>query len=104
MAKGRIKKRRTDKKPDALDAINIAALRYYAMSIERLCLSIYIGDDEQHTNYEELLKDLGGFLKATRKKYGQKKQYKAKRLSAFEADCRDDWVLCNSFCVPPDEC
>jgi hypothetical protein len=85
--------------PSAFDAMNLASLRYYAMEIEQVSISVYAGDDKDRTKFNKLVVDLADFLILIRAKY--------KGVSPEEElsdECYDSWVLCSGMCVPPDQC
>src|SRR5678809_77577 len=76
--------------PIALDAMNLAALRYALMSIEQTVISIYAGDDLDRTDFANLQEDLRRFKVMLREAY----QHKPLSSEGRPADsCYDDWVL-----------
>ncbi len=92
-----------DWKPDPYDAMNLAALRYYSLEIEQLCISIYAGDDKKRTKFAKLQTYLGDFVKELRREFRQ--PLTAREVVGVRAsDCYDSWVMCSGNCVPPGFC
>lgn len=83
--------------PSPLDAINLAAIRYYAIEIEQLSISVYASDRNKtlFPKLEQLLaktvKDIQTLGKTTSARSGD--------------DCADGYILCDDgLCHPPGTC
>jgi hypothetical protein len=77
--------------PQSQDAINLAALRWYACTIERLCIEIYATNRKKYPKLAALLNK-------------QVKELKALGVSAKIADddaCPPGYVMCeDGLCAP----
>ena len=81
--------------PEPNDAIRLAALRWFALEIERLGIEIYATDKD---NYRRLEKMFRGTLTRMASMSMQKK----KKAARFEEDeCPEGFILCkDGFCAP----
>jgi hypothetical protein len=72
------------------DAIALAALRWYALTIDKLCIEIYATDRRKFMALEALLKsqvtDLLEFAKDT--------------TQGDEDECPEGFVMCDGLCKP----
>jgi hypothetical protein len=94
MAKASKKKQSTSEprvwKPEPDDAIRLAALRWFALSLERLSIEIYATDKGQYEAIEDL-------FRVTLKKLGRLRH----RIAAEAGDCPNGYVLCDDgLCAP----
>jgi hypothetical protein len=72
------------------DAIALAALRWYALTIDKLCIEIYATDRRKFTALEAKLKaQVTALVKF------------AKGVTAADEDeCPDGYVMCDGLCKP----
>jgi hypothetical protein len=86
-SKGPVKK---DWVADPRDAIALAALRWYALTIDRLCIEIYATDRKKFEDLEDLLKSHVVALY----KFGKGVKF------TDEDECPEGYVMCNGLCAP----
>jgi hypothetical protein len=84
-------KKRIPRKPKAPnDAINFAALHWYALMIERICIQLYVTD---RSNFDLLKHTLTDTLKAL--------NVANKTTATPCGDCQDGWECCaDGMCAP----
>ena len=83
--------------PSPFDGLHLAALRVYALQIERLCISIYASDSSQKT-FPKMETLLAQTVKDLRK-LGKQADATA------SSECADGYVMCaDGLCHPPDTC
>ncbi len=90
---------KTPWQPTPQDAINLAALRYYALEIERKCILIYCTDPAAaRPTFEPLTDLLAGFIKDLN-------EFGSKKTVQFNSECCPPFVLCSDgLCHPPGTC
>jgi hypothetical protein len=72
------------------DAINFAALHWYALTIERICIQLYVTD---RSNFDVLKHTLTDTLKAL--------NVANKTIATPCGDCQDGWECCaDGMCAP----
>jgi hypothetical protein len=83
------------------EALELAALRYYALEIERVSIAIYACDaDPKRTFFKRLTTTLGKHLHDLKRL-----QEECKAGKSVVAECRDPFELCaDGLCHPPGEC
>jgi hypothetical protein len=75
---------------DPDDAIRLAALRWFAIEIERLSIEIYASDKTRYLDLEDLLR---GAVKRMKKI--------TRRFDLDDEDCPNGYVLCkDGLCAP----
>lgn len=73
------------------DAINLAALRWYACEIEQVCIEIYATNRKKFTKLEDMLKKHVTALKTLG----------ASKLIADDDNCPPGYVMCEDrLCAP----
>ena len=83
--------------PQSDDALRLAALRWYAITIERLSIEVFATHPEKYNELEAKLKDACKALKALG---GQKKKLKGPDEDEQDG-CPDGYKLCsNGLCAP----
>lgn len=92
MAKKQTSKRtvKQDWVADPRDAIALAALRWYALTIDRLCIEIYATDRKKFKELEDLLQSQVAALF----KFGKNVTL------ADEDECPEGYIMCNGLCAP----
>jgi hypothetical protein len=75
---------------ESRDAISIAALHWYAITIEKVCIEIYATDRKRFKALEALLqsqvRDLYKFAKGVK--------------GDEDDECPEGYVMCNGLCAP----
>ena len=85
--------------PSPNDAVNLAALRYYALETERLSILIYASDRaKERPGFLPLARLLAAHVKELR-------EFSRGRLAVSSFDCPGDFDLCDDgLCHPPGDC
>jgi hypothetical protein len=73
-------------------ALKLAALRWYAISLEKLANDIYITDREKFHRIDEILKHAYRELAAVRKEFT--------KAATDEDGCPPGYVNCDGICLP----
>ena len=83
-------KRKSTKKRPSNDALTLAAINWYAMSINRLATQVYVTDPKR-------LADISNVLKQALQSLNEVKM----ALATPCGDCPDGWECCrNGLCAP----
>ena len=73
------------------DAIRLAALRWFALQIERLGIEIYATDKSRYAEIEKILRTALSRMAGTKKDLSQDE----------ESECPEGFILCkDGFCAP----
>jgi hypothetical protein len=78
----------TDWAPSPSDVMNLAAIRWFALTIEKLATELYITDRALYPALKDVLKHAVQDLE------------RAKPRKLSEGECPPDYVLCDDLCVP----
>ena len=84
------KKASSTRKRPSNDALNLAAINWYALSINRLATQVYVTDPKRFTDISNALTEALESLKQVQM-----------ALAAPCGDCPDGWECCrNGLCAP----
>jgi hypothetical protein len=85
------------------DAVNIASIRMYMLTIEHLALAIYRSDPSaSRPRFVPLQKELAQYLKELRKFAKSRAKSRGKSMARGCPDPNDE--LCDGLCYPPGDC
>lgn len=74
------------------DAIRLAALRWFALQIERLSIEIYASDKNRYFELEKIFRTALTRMSGTKKSLSQKSD---------DSECPEGFILCkNGLCAP----
>jgi hypothetical protein len=79
---------KTDWAPSPSDVMNLAAVRWFALTIEKLATEIYITDRALYPSLKEVLKHAVDDLNRVRQPL------------VGDEECPPDYVMCDGLCVP----